>query len=71
MRRSAVAVLWSSGLIQSAVPDVALLTGLVLIGVGISHWSGPATYIYAGAVLVGGSVLVALSRRPNAPKEPS
>lgn len=56
-RRSLIARIWASGAIQAATPDVFVLIGLTLIGVGIWQWSRPATLVYTGAMIVVACVL--------------
>lgn len=58
-----------SGLIQAYITDVGCVAGLGLIGAGIRQLSVPGMWIYAGVVVLGVSVLLALSRRPVKPKE--
>lgn len=71
LSRSVVAAVWATGILQGLCWDVLFIAGLFLVGVGIWHWSIPATYVYAGLVLSGGSVLVSrVTMKPRAPKEP-
>lgn len=43
-----------------AAPDLCILVGLVLIGVGVYRWAPDATWVYAGAALI--TIGVALVR---------
>jgi hypothetical protein len=61
-RRSLVSRIWASGSIQTVTPDIVGLVGLVLFGVGAWQLSRPATWMYAGAVLVVLCVLVERAR---------
>lgn len=58
-----------SGLIQVYFTDIGCIAGLVLIGAGIRQLSVPGMWIYAGIVLLGVSVLLALSTRSAKAKE--
>lgn len=62
----------ASGIPQLLALDVAAGAGVVLIGVGIWQLAPAGATIYAGVVLLVGSVLVAAARdRERQPRRPS
>lgn len=71
-RRSLGVRIARSGILQAVAEDAAIVVGLVLVGVGIAQMSRPLVWVYAGAVLIAGSVLVGLARsreRTTAPRK--
>lgn len=62
-RRSFVERIWQTEVLQSAVPDLIGVGGLVSIGAGVWQYGGaPATYIYGGVLAVVTSVLISVDR---------
>lgn len=70
-RPGAVLQIWRSGVLQRSALDLWCLLGCLVVGRGIAYVSVPATWIFAGAVMVIAGLLVAKAKTAApAPRRP-